>query len=138
VLLVVGTEAAIIWTAPFHGGVVYLWHFRRLYEYLAATTVVINIISDEDALWAMLRATFKKVDVAILEDGFGLHFSIARGANRNGDIVEEIRARFGHELYGSLRRIYPLLLIFPMVIAPPTAIARDIRAQRANPRRWPD
>jgi len=98
VLLVVGAEAAIIGASPFDGSVVDLGHLGRLDEDFAAAAIVINIIGDEDALGAVLRAAFEEIDVIVLKNGFGFDLAVAGGADGESDIVEEVRAGFRHGL----------------------------------------
>ena len=42
------------------------------------------------------KATLEKVDVAVLENGFGVNSLIAGGADGNGNVVEKVGAGFGH------------------------------------------
>jgi hypothetical protein len=50
VLLVIGTQSAIIRAPPLHRGVVCYGHFRRLQEDLSTTTVVVHVICNKHSL----------------------------------------------------------------------------------------
>ena len=68
VLLVVGAQAAVVRAAPLHRRVVAQRHLRRLDEHLAAAAVVVDVVGDQHALGAVLRAALEHVDAAVLED----------------------------------------------------------------------
>ncbi len=59
VLLVVGAEAAVVGAAVFDGGVVAVGHLGGLDEDFAAAAVVVDVVGDEDALEAVLRAALE-------------------------------------------------------------------------------
>ena len=99
VLLVVGAKAAVVGASPLDGRVVNERHLRGLDEDLAAAAVVVDVVGDEDAFGAVFRAAFEEIDVAVLEDDFGFDFAVAGGADRDGDVVEEVGAGFvGHDV----------------------------------------
>src|SRR3954465_14304024 len=66
-LLMIGAQAAIVRTAPFNRRVVNLRHLRRLYINFTAAPVVFHIVSDQNSLVTMLRATLQHEDLAVLE-----------------------------------------------------------------------
>ena len=97
VLLVVGAEAAIVGASPLHRSVVNERHLGRLDEDFAGAAIVVNVVGDQDALVAVLRTAFEEIDIAVLEDGLGVHTLVAGGADRDGDVVEKVRAGLGHK-----------------------------------------
>ena len=98
VLLVVGAEAAVVGAAVFDGGVVAVGHLGRLDEDFAAAAVVVDVVGDQDALEAVLRAALEHVDVVVFEDDLGVDAAIAGGADGDGGVVEEVGAGFGWHL----------------------------------------
>jgi hypothetical protein len=99
VLLMIGTKAAVIGATPFDGGVVTVGHFRGFDEDFAAAAVVVDVIGDEDALEAVLGATFEHVDIAVFEDELGVYAAITSGADGDSCVVEEIGANAGGHSY---------------------------------------
>jgi hypothetical protein len=96
-LLVIGAEAAIVGTTPFHGRVVDNRHFGTLDENLAATAVVVNIVSEKDALGTVIGAALEHEDSVVLENDFAFEFAEAGGANGERDIVKHVGANtLGH------------------------------------------
>src|SRR5690349_18353762 len=93
-LFMVWAEAAIVRASPLNGSVVLLRHLGRLDEDLAAAAVVVNIVRNQNFLVSMLRAVLEHEDFAVHEDDLGLDFLKAFGADRNGNVVEEIRTNF--------------------------------------------
>lgn len=55
-------------------------------------------VGDVDALEAVLRAAFEHVDVPVFEDDFGVDAAEAGGAEGDGGVVVEERARAGHKV----------------------------------------
>jgi hypothetical protein len=118
-LFVVGAEAAVVGASPFDGSVVDLGHLGRLDEDFAAAAVVVDVIGDEDALGAVLGAAFEKVDVAVLENGFGFDFAVAGGADGDSYVVEEVGAGFGHgSLTAALIRLMSRKSYSKLTLAP--------------------
>jgi hypothetical protein len=96
-LLVIGAEAAIVGTTPFHGRVVDNRHFGTLDENFAATAVVVNIVSEKDALGTVIGAALEHEDSVVLENDFAFEFAEAGGANGERDIVKHVGANtLGH------------------------------------------
>jgi hypothetical protein len=101
----IGAQTAVIGTAPLDGCVVVRRHFRRLDEYFAAAPIVVDVIGHEHPLGAVLRAFLEQVDALILKNDLAFHFAIAGGADRQRDVVEEIRAdTSSHGLVSSSRQ----------------------------------
>src|SRR5579864_1518689 len=96
VLLVVGAEAAVVGASPLHRRVVDQRHFRGLDENLAAAAVVVDVVGNEDALSAMLRAALEQVDIAILKNSLGFDLVVARRADRYGYVIEKVGTSLGH------------------------------------------
>ena len=98
VLLMIGTEAAVIGTAVLDWCVINHRLLRSLDEDFAGAAVIVNVIGHKNALMAMLRAALQHPDLAVFEDDLGIDAAIAGGADGDGDVVEEI----GSELIGHL------------------------------------
>src|SRR5712671_5609951 len=86
----VGTQPAIVWTSPLHRRVVLQRHLRRLDEYLAAASVVVHVVGDQDALATMLHAMLEHVDLIVLKNYLSLALHVTARADRNGNIVKKI------------------------------------------------
>jgi hypothetical protein len=96
-LFVVGAKAAIVGTAPLHGGVVNHRHFGALDENFAAAAIVIDVIGDKDSLATMLGTVFQKENLVVLEDDFAFQFVVANGADGQSNVVKHVGAdTFGH------------------------------------------
>jgi hypothetical protein len=94
VLLVVRAEAAVVGAAPFYRRVVDHGLLGRLDEDLAGAAVVVHIVGDQHALVAMLRAALQHPDFVVFEDDLRVDAAVAGGADGDGDVVEEIGAKF--------------------------------------------
>jgi hypothetical protein len=70
-----------------------LRHLRRLDEHLPAPPVVIDIVCNEDLFEAVLGAVLDHVDAVVLKDDLRVGAAIARRADRDRDVVEEIGSR---------------------------------------------
>ena len=92
VLLVIRAQAAVVRTAPLHRRVVGQGHLRRLDEDLATPPVVVDVVGHQHALASMFRASFQHQHVAVLEYDLAFHLAEAGRADRQRDVVEEIRA----------------------------------------------
>src|SRR5437764_11830151 len=68
VLLVIGTEPAVVGTRPADRRVAAQRHLRRLEIHLPALTVVVDVVGDEYALVAVRRTMFEKEDRAVFEE----------------------------------------------------------------------
>src|SRR5882762_8697905 len=86
----VGAQAAIVWTSPLHRRVVLQRHLRGLDEYLAATSVVVDVIGDQYPFAPVLHAMFQHVDFLVLEDDFGLALHVTARADGYSNVVKEI------------------------------------------------
>src|SRR5262245_16078614 len=91
VLLVVRAEPAIVRATVADGRVVAVRLLRRLQEDLAAPLVIVHVVRDEDPLPAVDRASLLEIDVALLEENLPLDFPKATRADRDRDIVEDVR-----------------------------------------------
>jgi hypothetical protein len=94
-LLVVGTEAAVVGTSEFNGRVVPVRHLGRLDKDFATAPVVVHIIRYEDALEAVGRTTLEHEDVIFFEDDLGVDAAVTGGTDGNGGVVVEVRANAG-------------------------------------------
>ena len=90
-LLVIGAEAAVVGAAPPHRGVVGHGHLRRLQEDLSAPAVVVHVVGHEYLLGTMLGAALQEEDAPVLEDDLALDLAKAGRADRDRDVVEEVR-----------------------------------------------
>ena len=91
VLHVIGAQAAIVRTAPALLGVEALRHLRRLDEHLARLAVVVDVVGDQHALAAVLRAPLLEEDALVLDQDLRLDAAQARRAHRHGAVVEQVR-----------------------------------------------
>jgi len=91
---VVSAKTAIIRASPLDRCVVVLRHLRRLDEDLAAATVIVHVVGNQDFLISMLRAMLEHEDFAIHEDDLGFDLLETFRADRDGDVIEEIRTNF--------------------------------------------
>jgi hypothetical protein len=107
---VVGTEAAVIGASPFHGRVVNHRHFRSLDKNFTAAAVIVDIVRNQDAFRAVLMASLKQVDVAVLKDDLALHLRIALRADGERNVVEEIWPGPGHECTRVLSALRPAII----------------------------
>jgi hypothetical protein len=89
-LLVIGTEATVVRTAPLYGRVVVGRHLRRFDEDFAATAVILDVIGEENSLGSVCGAMLEEIDIAILEEDLPFYFCVAPGAGGECDIVVEI------------------------------------------------
>jgi hypothetical protein len=92
VLLVVGTEAAVVGAAVFDGGVVDHGLLGSLDEDFAGAAVVVDVVGYEDAGVAVLRAALEHPDFVVFEDDFGVDATVADGADGDGYVVKEVGA----------------------------------------------
>ena len=96
VLLVVGAQAAVVRAAPLHRRVVALRHLRVLEEHLAAAPVVVDVVGHQHALGAVHRAVLQHQHAVVLEDDLRVDAAIARRADGDRGVVEQIRSGLGH------------------------------------------
>src|SRR5882724_11994184 len=89
-LLVVGTQSAIIRTSPLHGRVVSRRHLRRLDENFPASAIVFNIIRDQNFFVSMRRAMLQQKYVSIFKYDFPFKLAETRRAYRQRDVVKQI------------------------------------------------
>src|SRR6266851_5033026 len=89
-LLVVGTEAAVVGASPFDRRVVNHGHFRSLDKNLAAAAVVVDIVRNKNTLRTVPLAFLQQVDIAVLKDDLALHLCVTPRADGDRDVVEEI------------------------------------------------
>jgi hypothetical protein len=96
-LFVVGAEAAIVGTAPFHGRVVDNRHFGTLDENFAAAAVVVDIVGKKDAFGTVNRAALEHENFVVLENDFAFELAEAGGADGERDIIKHVGAdALGH------------------------------------------
>jgi hypothetical protein len=91
-LLVIGTESAVVRAAIFDRGVIDHRLLRRFDEDLAGATIVIDVVGYQHALMTVLGAALQHPHLVIFKDDLGVNAPIARGADRDGDVVEKIGA----------------------------------------------
>ncbi len=96
VLHVLRAQAAVVGAAPLALGVEALRQLRRLDEALAAEAVILDVVGDQHALAAVLRAPLLQVDPAVLavlleQDGC-LDATQAGRTHRHRGVVEQVRS----------------------------------------------
>src|SRR6266852_1708440 len=89
-LLVIGAQATVVRAAPLYGSVVDHGHLGALDENFAAAAIVIDIVGDQHALGAVLRAALEQEDFAVLENDLAFQFAKARGTDGDGHVVENV------------------------------------------------
>src|SRR6266542_1999312 len=90
-LLMIGTQSAIVRTTPFHRRVVNLRHFRWLDEYLAAAAIVIYVIGEKHVLASVLWAPLHHENGVVAEDDLAFYLAEAGRADRKRDVIIQIR-----------------------------------------------
>lgn len=85
-LLMVGTEAAIKRTSPFHWRLKLIRVFRRLVV-IPDAFVVLDVGGNQDPAHTVLRAPFFHPYLSVLEDNLGIHPSQAFRAKGTGVVV---------------------------------------------------
>jgi len=90
-LFVVSAQAAIVRAAPLDGGVEDCGHFWGLDKDLAAAAVIFDIVGQQDLFTAMLGAPLQHENLAVLKDDFSFHLRQTARADRDCNVIEEIR-----------------------------------------------
>jgi hypothetical protein len=105
VLLMIGTDTTIIWTAEF---CLRMWLQRILTRLIvvADLLVVFYIRRDEYLLETMLTAGFSHVDIVLLEDDLGADLLVAGRAEADGMIVVYVVSCGGHDAVFMVERVY--------------------------------
>src|SRR5262249_44903066 len=92
-LLMVRAQPAIVRAAPLDRRVVTIRHLRRFDEHFARAAVIIDVVGDEDAFCAVLRAAFEQKDISVLENDLALDLAVTGRADGDRNIVVKIWAR---------------------------------------------
>ena len=91
VLLMIGAEPAVVRATPADRCVERQRHLRRFDEDFTAPPVVLDVVRHQHPLRTVRRAPLEHEDRAVLEHDLPLDFPITGRADRDGDVVEEIR-----------------------------------------------
>src|ERR1700733_1226176 len=90
-LLMVGAESTIVRAIPSDGRVVSSGHFRRLDENFAAPLVIVHVVGQKDLFGSVNGALLQQEDSPIFEDDFSFQLAETRRADRQGDVIKEVR-----------------------------------------------
>jgi len=102
VLLVIGTEAAVVRTAVVDWCVSPERHLRRLEIHLTALAVIVDVVRNQNAFGAVRRTMLEHPHAPVLKHNLAVDLAVTRRADRHDRVIVKVWPRCGwhHSLAG--------------------------------------